>query len=270
MPYLYVPGLGDSTLVSKWWNPPSELYATSNGTCLPRASSWPGWKKRPWIQHLSGTISNPSRVSSGVGRLIASLGAYPVNHGVKQADDVESTITATCGHTSSPSFAIWESIASSWRTSQGSLLPGLDTFLGTWPTSGSMRNGECFPAPEWAPLTDAGESLSWPTPAARDYRSVANRWTWKNSRPLNEVAAQYTLRVLMGIGDPSIVNCGLRLNPLFAEWLMGLPLNWTHPFLPTACAPWVTQFRLKLQERLGLNYIGDFVVANSQIFGELE
>lgn len=55
----------------------------------------------------------------------------------------------------------------------------------------------------------------WPTPTARDWRSgKASEATHdRNSRPLNEVAAQ---------GQASG-----QLNPQFVEWLMGFPIGWT-------------------------------------------
>lgn len=55
----------------------------------------------------------------------------------------------------------------------------------------------------------------WPTPTARDWRSgKASAATHaRNSRPLNEVAAQ---------GQASG-----QLNPTWVEWLMGFPLGWT-------------------------------------------
>lgn len=41
-----------------------------------------------------------------------------------------------------------------------------ETFSGTWPRSGSMRNGVCFRRPEWAPPIDAGASSSSPVTGA--------------------------------------------------------------------------------------------------------
>lgn len=57
----------------------------------------------------------------------------------------------------------------SWlKTSQGFsqvMMDGsLETFSGTWPWQGTMRNGECYLRPEWERRTLDDESLLWPTP----------------------------------------------------------------------------------------------------------
>jgi hypothetical protein len=85
--------------------------------------------------------------------------------------------------------------------------------------------------------TLAGEACDltrqWPTPSARDWKSgQASQETHdRNSRPLNEVASRSTPLLLTTEEDgpesspPPLGS--LQLNPLFVEWLMGLPLGWT-------------------------------------------
>lgn len=60
-----------------------------------------------------------------------------------------------------------------WKTCQGSLVPGLDEFSGTWPKSGMMRSGVSSPhsAPDF-PTAAKGSGLL-PTPAARDFRDLS-------------------------------------------------------------------------------------------------
>ena len=60
-------------------------------------------------------------------------------------------------------FARWDRDSSSWRTPQCLLLGGLEEFSETWPTSGSMRNGECFPRPPVEHGTEEDDSFYWPT-----------------------------------------------------------------------------------------------------------
>lgn len=68
------------------------------------------------------------------------------------------------------SFAILNLVSYSWRTLQTSSLsgtePSSEKFSGTWPRSGSMRNGTAFLLPPLAPLTVVIASLSplFPTP----------------------------------------------------------------------------------------------------------
>ena len=60
----------------------------------------------------------------------------------------------------------------SWRMSQDSLPLTEDTpsetSSVTWPNSGTMRSGRCYPLAMWEPPIYASESGLWPTPAAHD------------------------------------------------------------------------------------------------------
>ena len=60
----------------------------------------------------------------------------------------------------------------SWRMSQDSLPLTEDTpsetSSVTWPSSGTMRSGRCYPQAMWEPPIYASESGLWPTPAAHD------------------------------------------------------------------------------------------------------
>lgn len=55
-----------------------------------------------------------------------------------------------------------------WRTPQSSLLAGSTLFSGTWPRSGSMRNGACYRRPMLAPRTGGTGCGLWPTQLATD------------------------------------------------------------------------------------------------------
>lgn len=57
---------------------------------------------------------------------------------------------------------------------------------------------------------------NWATPAARDWKSDDPTQSPDHSPPLGR-------QVLKGTG----AECRKRLNPLFVEWLMGLPFGWT-------------------------------------------
>ena len=68
----------------------------------------------------------------------------------------------------------------------------------------------------------------WPTPASRDWRDGRSNLLDTNSRPLNEVATAFSPPVLTPTGQQSTPDSGPRqLNPVFVEWLMGLPEGWT-------------------------------------------
>ena len=52
-----------------------------------------------------------------------------------------------------------------------------EPFSGTWPTSGSMRNGRCYRRQPWAPRTVARGSGFWPTATAADSRASGGALT---------------------------------------------------------------------------------------------
>ncbi len=109
-----------------------------------------------------------------------------------------------------------------WRTRQCSLLGGLEEFSETWPSWGSMHDGECLAhtTPAWT--TTAPVSGLWPTPTASDEKGsvlpeTARKRADKSSRGVR-LPEFLTLRGLLPSG---------RHNPEFSEWLMGWPERWT-------------------------------------------
>ena len=147
-------------------------------------------------------------------------------------------------------LASYDRNTSLWKTSQHSLVEGLDEFSETWPRSGTTRNGIAYQLPPLALRTDATGFGSWPTPRAnsamaatitpesswadnrfpnletmvgrmmwptpksRDWKDGASAGTFQRSSPdLGKVVGQST-------------TTG-ALNPTWVEWLMGFPLGWT-------------------------------------------
>jgi len=72
----------------------------------------------------------------------------------------------------------------------------------------------------------------------------------KNSRPLSEIAFHCGPQAPPEIGAESRKPSGRRLNPNFAEWLMGLPAGWT-AFTPLE-TEWSRWWRLWRSEYLRL------------------
>lgn len=100
MGWLYVPGLeGLSSESSSYSETPIELWVTSSGTPMQRPLSWRGWKTRPWIGRLFGTISRPLAAARGVDAWISSLPGIPVSPSAPPAVGLERTIPATYGLT---------------------------------------------------------------------------------------------------------------------------------------------------------------------------
>lgn len=108
MAWLYVPGLGGSNWDSNLpWASHIELSVTSSGKPLLRPYSWRGWKTRPWIKLLSGTISRPSMAERGVASWISSLRDSRVSRSASQGSDEASKTSDGSGPTSSESSGTW-------------------------------------------------------------------------------------------------------------------------------------------------------------------
>ena len=157
------------------------------------------------------------------------------------------------GPRSTVSFARYDPVTCSWRTSQGSLLPEWETFSGTWPVSGMTRSGTAYRQPSSVPPIYADESsLLLPTPSAAEYGSnqssspgavvrpslstMARRVSWPTPRAQNGEPRNHkvwrrpdgqpqNLENAVAVRDPSAI--GGPLNPTWVEWLMGFPLGWT-------------------------------------------
>src|SRR5258708_26690805 len=118
MAWLYAPGLEDLNLDSSLPSgTPTEPWLTLSGKPSQRPLSWRGWKTRPWIGRLSGTISRPSMAGHGVALWISYLAATRASHSAQQGSVSERVIRATSGLNLPDSFEKSNPRSSSARTS---------------------------------------------------------------------------------------------------------------------------------------------------------
>lgn len=253
---LSAPGAEDLTSACAWPGsgspaPGPELWVTSSGKPSPRPLWWRGWRHRPWIMRLYGTISQPSTAARGAARWISSLPGSPASPSASPDSAKASRTNDGSGPTWLGSLARWDQRSRSWRTSQGSLLPGLDTFSGRWPRWGSMRNGAVSARPKSTHRTYGNDCSSWPTPRGSDGgHGGPNQRGSKGDLMLPSAAAQWPTPCARDYRSPGDADrgktrlnyeacshrrrtrrngrrCPRRLNPLFVEWLMGWPSGWT-------------------------------------------
>lgn len=111
-------------------------------------------------------VSRPSTPSAEV---------HPANPLAKLVAAAESTTRAGSGRHSLTSFASWNPESSSWRTSQVSLPSTAgepsESCSVTWPRSGTMRAGRCYPLASSASGivgSASSSSRTWPTATATD------------------------------------------------------------------------------------------------------
>lgn len=220
-------GSADSTLESMQ-SLDLELFATSSGKPTLRPCSWRGWKTRRWILLLYGTISRPSMASRGVAEWISSMPGTHASPSPRQGTERAKPTPDTSGPMSPESSEkLLQGLLFS-KTSEDMSASVSEKSSKTFMAWGSMRNGEFIALPMPVRPIEGSDCSSWPTPTARDHKSgkASEETHSRNSRPLSEVVGRLAQKMT---GQESRPNSGLRLNPLFVEWLMlgSLRIGWT-------------------------------------------
>ena len=169
MGWLYVPGMDSRSApasedLSSDSRSPLETttgaWVTSSGKPTLRPLSWRGWKTRPWIRRLSGTISKPSLANRSLEKWISSLPDSRASRGRSQASKKERKTNAGSGPALTESFAIYDRASCGWKTSLGFFGAASTLYLGLWPKWGLMRSGVVSERPTWAPRTRGSASSS--------------------------------------------------------------------------------------------------------------
>ena len=227
--------------------------ATWNGKPLPP----PTWSRRlhtvGWMMLLCGQICEPSTAALGVASWIgswrasrASLTASPATSEGPETNGTSGPIwpglsgsagpaalssktsPASCGTTTTPSgrsFREWATeLRKDYSRRQKWALPTSGSDCSYWPTPLAMDINHGGAARRQSlKLSDAARAF-YPTPAARDWKDWDGDGKQSPSRP-------YSAYIRQGLtiakpGHTCSKRCR-RLNPLFAEWLMGWPPYWT-------------------------------------------
>lgn len=111
----------------------------------------------------------------------SSQAGIPANLSAPQAKGKAKKTRATSGRTSSTPFAQYDPDTRSWRTCEDTLVSDSEPFSETWPPSGSMQSGKCYPRPRLVRHTVATASLSLHTPTAKMNQmspSMRNQSRW--------------------------------------------------------------------------------------------
>lgn len=144
-----------------------------------------------------------------------------------------------CGESSHGSLASYDRPTRSWRTWQRSLMTEWEPFSETWPTSGTMRNGQLYLRAPWVHHTCDSACSQWPTPtASMDGRGFGI--------PLHERTGRYKKSTVLRV-HALVKEHGWRIHPNFTEALMDFPTGWseiepsetasTQPFPTSSVAP---------------------------------
>lgn len=264
MGWLYVPGLADSNLALASLSPDTKLCVTSSGKPSVRLPLWRGWRTRPWIARLCGTISQPLMATRGVEQWIWSLEDSRVSRGPLPASDRVPPTTDGSGMTSSELLERSSRRSCSLKTCQDwsakdceSCGKIYDAWVTTFKRDSLVRQ-------KLARRIADSDSLSWPTATATDasgrgytysrgdHSKIAMALPGKAKAWATPHANCHTGPGRQGReGGPNlqtqVLSEGMQLNPRFVEWLMGMPIGWT-AFAPLGMewSHWLSHMRSEL------------------------
>lgn len=258
-------------------------FAMSSETLLPRPFSWPGWRTRPWLRLLSGTICAASTAAPGAAAFISSLPVIPASPSRCQAIGAVPMTRATSGPTS---FASSPRLPPSGAVSKTSPAISPLVYETSWETFNAWAIGLLRASNrrrKLAPATCATGSSFWPTPTFKGsgnraciivgpegirfltdrnqsgkqvgIRNAAVSWTllWDvliaSGWTPGPFPSSHRARVSFGNGEKHS-SAGPALNPAFTDLLMGWPMGWTDPLQPvTGWSQWLQRARISISNR---------------------
>jgi hypothetical protein len=264
MSWLYSQALGEAYLGENFSD--GEQSAPLNGNPIQQAYCAPDKMTVFSRLFRFGMTYKPLTENRGAELLTLYLEGFHAKTLAQQEKAQELTESeAECGEKWRASFTKYDPDLSSWKTHQCSLLGDLDEFSETWPQWGLMRNGECWEQRTLEQTirgTESGLSENkemWPTPATKGYGHAAegmvgnliekiergvitkleaeqmlslpkleNHRTWKKKfpTPVADDTSHRKNKYAQG-GTALSTVAGGKLNPMWVEWLMGWPLEWT-------------------------------------------
>lgn len=220
----------------------TEPSAPSSGTDTPQAFSSDAKTTEAYRRSRYGMTCGPLTEDLGVALLTAFQAAFHARTLAAQEGAPALMANGLASGGSLPAwFAKWSPQSSEWKTAQCSLVGGLESFSETWPRSGLMLDGTCYPQPAKERITSANASgllptltvcgnynrtgasktsgmglataiKLMPTLCARDFRYPGKSRLERTGSKSGEVLPQI-------VGGP--------LNPDWCEWFMGFPIGWT-------------------------------------------
>lgn len=209
-----------------------DASAPSNGSPTHAGYLSPGRMKAFSRLSRYGMTFDPLTESHGEALLTWYRAGFPVRiyPRLEPVTDLKASDPA-CGKKWRGSLAKYDPDTCLWRTAQFSLHGGLELFSATWPRWGTMQNGESSEQtmPE-LPTLEKG-SGSWPTPTVTCRVCKPHQWAHRRKMEGGSRRSTYLADAVRywedRSGTPRTMPLDGDLNPMFQEWLMGWPLDWT-------------------------------------------
>ena len=214
MAWLYVPAPAGSTWPFKSPNPDTELYVTLSGKPQRRPLSWRGWKTRPYIRRLSGTMLAPSMADRGVDAFISSLPAIRASRTRQQEKGSVQLMTAGL---STKCYGLSKKcglFVSSVKTSRGTRTDNLPLSSRHWKEWAIALRQEYSQRQKLARATSANDCSSWPTARANHAEKRGNvaalSWSTPNAPNGGRSTAHATMKGRTAYHNGKKVQVGLE------------------------------------------------------------
>ena len=209
-----------------------ERSVTWRGNTRSARSWYLAWKRGTLSLLPSSLISGSSTQPRGETKSVSSQQDIPVSPSASVEGGVVQQMLDIFGPTSKESSKSAAPNSSYLRMSMDTEVSEVPKSFATLPLSGSLSNGQWSELQMLEPRTSASDSSLWATPVTRDWKDGCDPSPKAPTKGhLGRQAPRVTGAVFPG-------ETGLRLNPRFAEALMGFRPGWT-AFGPseTQCAP---------------------------------
>jgi len=156
----------------------------------------------------------------GAELLTSFLADFPVRTSAAPAREPDSTaIDQDYGQKWRASWAKFDRDTSSWKTAQCSLLGDSELFSETWPRSGLMLDGACFPLPMLAhPMCASASGSLLPTPTLVSCEHPGRQKIKDHQQDCISAA----------LARRDGWRPGGKWSPSHAAWVMGWPASWTN------------------------------------------
>jgi hypothetical protein len=143
----------------------------------------------------------------------------PVNHLANLEKEKVQTIRDTYGLGYETPLANYDPVTQSWKMSEDTCLWGQFKLLATLPRSGTTRNGKLYQLHRRVQRTLEKGCSYWPTLSANGMGNTGSQQMLQKLVDLNQLTLEEKKAMSAGNGG--------RINPTWAEWLMGFPIGWT-------------------------------------------
>mgnify|MGYP003147238861 CR=1 FL=1 len=173
-----------------------------------------------YLDSLSGTTFAPSTENRGEEKLMSSREDSPVRTSQQPAPGLDCQERGRdYGPNKPESLAKWNRHSRMWKTRQFLLHEGLESFSETFPTWGTMQDGELLArTPPELSITGLESGCWLPTIGKNEFRGTSRKRYWRSE---DYRAAKMAEGVRTSKDDP------IYLSPSFSEEAMMWPIMWT-------------------------------------------